>query len=252
VHNNRYIITFVLIMTVVVAVVLAGLFTMLKSTHDKNQLLFNKRAVLTAIEPYLEKPVSEYGDEEIEAIFAADIDQKVIDMDGNLIDQAGMAAAGYKDGKAENVDNKKEKKKPEEERMLPLFIYEKDGEKLYITNVRGNGLWDEIWGNIALKEDLNTVVGVAFDHTGETPGLGAEIKDNPNFPASFEGKKIYDEDGNYMSISVMKGGVKDPNHQVDGISGATITANGVTEMMVRGMKYYEPYFDALRDKKKIN
>ena len=245
-HNNRYIITFVFVMTVIVAVVLAGLFTALKSTHDKNELLFNKRAVLTAVESYLEKPVKEYGDEDIENIFATNIKQFAVDMTGNLVDEAGIQAAGYKGGTAESIDNKKEKKKPEADRILPLFVYEKGGEKLYIANVRGNGLWDEIWGNIALKDDLNTIVGAAFDHTGETPGLGAEIKDNPGFPASFQGKKIYDEDGNYKSISVMKGGAKDPVHQVDGISGATITANGVTEMMVRGMKYYEPYFSTLK------
>lgn len=237
--------TFVLIMTVIVAVVLAGLFTSLKPTHDKNELLFNKRAVLTAVESFLEKPVKEYGDDEIESIFSSKIQQLAVDMAGNVVDEAGIQNAGYKGGKAENIDNKKEKKKPEADRILPLYVYDNGGEKFYITNVRGNGLWDEIWGNIALKDDFSTIVGVAFDHTGETPGLGAEIKDNPSFPARFKGKKIYDEAGTYQSVKVMKGGVKDPVHQVDGISGATITANGVTEMMVRGMKYYEPYFNSL-------
>ncbi|MEL6986925.1 MAG: NADH:ubiquinone reductase (Na(+)-transporting) subunit C [Bacteroidota bacterium] len=244
-HNNRYIIIFVLIMTTIVAVVLAGLFTALKSTHDKNELIFNKRAVLSAVETYLEKPVKEYGDEEIESIFASKIQQVSVDMEGNTLDAATLQAAGYKGGKAENIDNKKEKKKPEADRILPLFVFDNGQEKFYIVNVRGNGLWDEIWGNIALKDDFNTIVGTAFDHTGETPGLGAEIKDNPTFPARFVGKKIYDDNGIYQSVSVMKGGAKDPYHEVDGISGATITANGVSEMMVRGMKYYEPYFKNL-------
>ena len=146
---------------------------------------------------------------------------------------------------AEKIDMAKERKKPESERLLPLFIYEQGGEKYYIVSVRGNGLWDEIWGNIALESDLSTITGAAFDHKGETPGLGAEIKDNPNFAKKFKGKKIYDE-GEYVSVTVRKGGAKDPEHDVDGISGATVTADGVTEMLHRGIKYYEPYFKTLK------
>jgi Na+-transporting NADH:ubiquinone oxidoreductase subunit C len=147
--------------------------------------------------------------------------------------------------KAEDIDMAKERKKPEAERRLPLYVYEQDGNGYYIVSVRGNGLWDEIWGNIALKEDLNTIAGASFDHKGETPGLGAEIKDNPAFPAQFKGKEIYDE-GEYVSVTVRKGGARDPQHEVDGISGATVTADGVTEMLYRGIKYYEPYFEDLR------
>jgi len=98
-----------------------------------------------------------------------------------------------------------------------LFIYNSNGEKVYIVSVRGNGLWNEIWGNVALQSDFNTVVGATFDHAGETPGLGAEIKDNPTFANNFKGKKIYDN-GEYVSINVRKGGAKDHLHDVDGIS----------------------------------
>ena len=77
---------------------------------------------------------------------------------------------------------------------------------------------------------------------GETPGLGAEIKDNPTFANNFKGKKIY-KDGEYVSINVRKGGARDKWHDVDGISGATVTADGVDEMLYRGIKYYEPYFE---------
>lgn len=247
-HSNKYILMFVLAMTVIVAVVLAALSSSLSGIHKQNELIFNKRAVLTSVESYLEKPVKEYSDEEVEKLFTENVKEIALDMEGQLLDEAAIDALGYKGGKAINIDNRKEKKKPESERSLPLFVFEKDGEKFYIVNVRGNGLWDEIWGNIALKSDFNTIAGVAFDHTAETPGLGAEIKDNPKFPALFPGKKVYDENGSYQSVSVMKGPVKDPEHQVDGISGATITCNGVTEMMVRGIKYYEPYFASIKGK----
>jgi len=89
------------------------------------------------------------------------------------------------------------------------------------------------------------VVGASFDHAGETPGLGAEIKDNPSFAKQFGGKKIY-RDGEYVSVGVIKGGAKNIAYEVDGISGATVTANGVGEMLYRGIKYYEPYFGKVK------
>jgi Na+-transporting NADH:ubiquinone oxidoreductase subunit C len=88
---------------------------------------------------------------------------------------------------------------------------------------------------------MNTIVGASFDHAGETPGLGAEIKDNPKFSANFVGKKIFDEEGEYVSITARKGGAKDPMHDVDGITGATVTADGVTKMMKSGVIKYLPY-----------
>ena len=92
-----------------------------------------------------------------------------------------------------------------------------------------------------MESDWKTIAGVSFDHKGETPGLGAEIKDNPTWVSQFTGKKIYADDGSFTSVRIIKSGAKDPVHEVDGISGATITANGVDEMLERGLKYYEPY-----------
>ena len=170
--------------------------------------------------------------------------QIVIDANGEELAGEMVEAAGYKGGKAENIDMAKERKKPESDRMFPLFVYEKEGEKIYILSIRGNGLWDEIWGNVALKEDLQTLVGASFDHKGETPGLGAEITDNPSFRDQFTGKKLY-KDGEYTSIIVRKGGAKDPVNEVDGISGATVTCDGVSEMLFRGVKYYSEYLQNL-------
>jgi len=128
-----------------------------------------------------------------------------------------------------------------------VFIFEQNEKKYYIISVRGNGLWDEIWGNIAIEDDLRTIAGTAFDHKGETPGLGGEIKDDPSFSAQFIGKKIIDDSGNYTSIVVRKGGARNPSFEVDGISGATITCDGVSEMLYRGIKYYEPYFNSIEE-----
>ncbi len=93
---------------------------------------------------------------------------------------------------------------------------------------------------------MRTVVGASFDHQAETPGLGAEIKDNPTFAKNFKGKTIYNDAGEYTSVVVMKGTVKDKTYQVDGIAGATVTCVGVSEMLYRGIKKYEPFFASLK------
>lgn len=244
-HNTAYVIRFIIGLTAVAALLLSFFASSLKPMHERNEALFKKRAILKAIEQPLGREVNNMSDEEVQEIFNQNFEQQVIDMEGNIVPQEQIEARGYTGGKAEDVNMEKEKKKPESERISPLFIYEKDGEKYYIVSVRGSGLWDEIWGNIALKEDLETIAGATFDHKAETPGLGAEIKDNPSFSEQFIGKTIYNEQGNYTSVKVRKGGARDTEHEVDGISGATITSDGVTEMLYRGIKYYEPYFEKL-------
>lgn len=248
-HSTNYIVGFVALMTTVVAIVLTALFLGLKDKSDINAAIFNKRAILSAVKNQLgDKNPKEMSDDEVLDIFNKQIEQKALDMSGNEVSAEEVKARGYVGGLAEHIDMSKEMKKPEAERILPLYIFNTGSEKLYIVSVRGSGLWDAIWGNIALDSDLNTIVGAAFDHQGETPGLGAEIKDNPSFPNMFKGKKIYDKQGNYVSVMGVKGGTgKEDLHEVDIISGATVTSNGVSEMMKRGMKYYEPYFEKLKN-----
>lgn len=228
-------------MTTIVALALASMFTVLKPIHDNNAAVYNKRAILSAIGDKLEQPIAALSDEDVQGIFDNNITQKVMNIKGEFLDEAAVIAQGYKAGKAENIDMAKERKRPVEERLYPIYEYKKGDAQYSIVSVRGSGLWDAIWGNIALDKDMNTIVGASFDHQGETPGLGAEIKDNPNYPASFIGKKIFNDKGEYISITSRKGGAKDPNHDVDGLTGATVTADGVTNMMKEGMERYLPY-----------
>ena len=245
-HSTRSTIFFVLAMTSIVALVLAFLFNGLKGTHERNETVYNKKAILSAIETQLGESIDEMSDDRAEEIFSTKIKQSVVTIAGDEVEESFIAGR-YKGGKAENIDLKKEKKLADDEKILPVFEFSTDaGKKYYIASVRGSGLWDDIWGYIAIEDDFNTIAGVAFGHKGETPGLGAEIKDNADFKTQFKGKKIYDESGEFKSIYVRKGGAKDPVHEVDGISGATITADGVTEMLGRGLKYYESYFKTLK------
>jgi Na+-transporting NADH:ubiquinone oxidoreductase subunit C len=224
-------------MCVASALLLSGMFYATKPASDRNEVVFNKRAILAAVGTHLGKDLNRMSDQEVLDLFDTQVEQVALNMNGEVLE--GVLA--------EKIDMAKERKKPEADRILPMFIFTtQDGNKFYILSVRGSGLWDEIWGNIALGEDLNTIAGASFDHKAETPGLGAEIKDNPAFPAQFINKQIYNKTGQLVAVNVKKGGIQEPLHQVDAISGATITSNGVTEMLQRGLGYYEPYLQKLR------
>jgi len=238
--STGYIIRFTLIMTSLVALLLSGMYSVLKETHDANADLFSRRAILKAIDDYLPEKEANMSDAQVNELFENQIQQYVVNNKGELLE--GLIA--------ENIDMAKEKKKAEDSRIYPLFVYDSPEGKFYLLSVRGNGLWDAIWGTIAIKSDFNTVVGVAFDHQGETPGLGAEIKDNPGFPNQFKGKKLFTDDGQFVSINVRKGGAKDPIHDVDAISGATVTCVGVTDMLYNGIAVYQPYLEKLKSEGK--
>jgi Na+-transporting NADH:ubiquinone oxidoreductase subunit C len=224
-------------MTSIVALILAGMFTFLKPTHDANEALYNKKQILGALNSPLEIDANALSNEEVAKYFES-AEQVVVNSKGKVV--AGV--------KAEDVSMEKEEKKAVENRNLPVFIMNNDGKKYYILTVRGNGLWDKIWGWIALESDLNTVAGAAFGHKGETPGLGAEIKDNAGFKKQFAGEKIYNEAGEYVSVAVVKGGADPSNiHGVDGISGATVTCVGASDMIYDGIKMYEPYLKSIKN-----
>lgn len=151
---------------------------------------------------------------------------------------------------AEGVEVAKQFKLPPEDRLYPVYklVSETDPDKTeaYILPVYGNGLWDNIWGYVALEEDLKTLRGAVFDHAGETPGLGARIT-SIAVQERFRGKKIYDDAGALVAVSMVKGETGDPSiygdNEVDGMSGATITAVGVNNMLRNYLGYYEPYLE---------
>lgn len=235
-NSTRYIITFVLIMTVITAFILAGMNTFLKPIHDLNEAVYNKKSVLLSISGEFDQPIDAMSVQEVQDVFQTRMQELVIDAEGNVVDGVD----------ADQIVLADELKKPKDQQRYPLYIFEKeDGTNIYIVSIRGNGLWDAIWGNVAINDDLVTIEGVSFDHASETPGLGAEIKDNPAFPARFVGKKLFDEDGDYTSVSVVKGLVREPEHQVEAISGATITMNGVSDMFYEGIQNYLPFFNKL-------
>ena len=248
-RSSSFIIIFISLLTAVVALVLSLLYTGLKELHDENEAIFNKKSVLIAFQEELGNDVAvmKMSNDEVNEIFTNNIEQKVLDNTGRELTREEVESIGYPGGMAENVDLSREKKKPREKRLLPLYIYHGPNDKtLFIMPLKGNGLWDEVSANIAVSDDFNTIVGSSFDHVGETPGMGAEIKDNPKFRLSFVGKKLYDDDGTYRGIQLRKGGAVDKIHEVDGITAATMTGDGVNIMLRDGIKSYEAYFTKIK------
>jgi Na+-transporting NADH:ubiquinone oxidoreductase subunit C len=249
-YSNFYIFRFALIMVVIVATGLSLGFAVLKPYQDENRRIEKIQYILKAAGIQAEKKdaATAYDNHLIAEMI---LDPATGDPT-SIYRSEGAFELG--DERAFNLDMKKlltEQKlfregKSQVNPGVPLFLMRNDaGDTLYIIPVRGRGLWGPIWGNIAVGTDRNTITGATFDHQGETPGLGAEIN-QPFFQDEFTGKKLLDESGNFASVKVVKGGVAalpetQRIHSVDGISGGTITSNGVTEMLHDCLLYYEPF-----------
>lgn len=233
--TNRYIFTYATIMIIIVAAVLATASNVLKPFQVKNQELEKIKNILSVAD-VLESGKNYTADELYDIFDQVIVDQQVVDFDGNQIEGE----------KAFDIDLAVEVKKEAKDKKYPVYIAESNGTKRYIVPIRGKGLWGPVWGLIAVAEDGNTVLGANFGHQGETPGLGAEIE-KPKFGNQFMNKTLFDEDGTFTSIDVVKGGARpDDPHGVDAISGGTITSRGVAAMLYDNLKGYEKYFNNLK------
>ena len=116
------------------------------------------------------------------------------------------------------------------------YVCEVEGQKKYVFPLKGMGLWGGISAFVSVNDDLNTIYGAYFNHESETAGLGAEIKDSQEWQERFQGKKIFGDDGQ-LAIGVVKK-VDNPDSQVDCVTGATLTSNGVSDMLRDGLKSY--------------
>lgn len=210
--------------------------------QDKQVALDTQKKILGAVMELKEN-------DDVPAIYQERIESLVVNAQGEQVDEVNGEPVV-----AESIDVGKQFKMPVEDRLFPVYKYksgESDQIDAYILPVYGNGLWDNIWGYIALANDLETIEGVVFDHKGETPGLGARIT-SVEVQERFKGKKIYDDLGELVAVRMVKGETGDPsiygNNEVDGMSGATITAMGVNDMLTNYLGYYEPYLEQVSSK----
>ncbi len=235
---------YVLAMTTITALILSLLYTFLNPMFEANKAEAKKEAILSCIPGVdLSSPEAIQAAYEKVNLYAVTSDGRTFtedDLDAiNAVTDGGVKK--YSD--IAEIDLANEEKRKLEDRLYPVYEYKTTEKKYYVVAIRGNGLWDKIWGYIALEEDLNTIAGIYFDHKNETPGLGAEIKDSEAFKKQFIGKKIFE--GDNVALTVLKR-PKEGEHYVTGISGATITCDGVTAMFEKGMSKYETHFEALQ------
>lgn len=224
VNKNSYTFTFAAIMVIVVAALLSFTATSLKPLQDNNVRLEKMQNILASINV-------EVSREEAEAAYAQYISEELVIQNNASID--GVAAF--------DIEMKKELVKEPLDRQAPLYIAQNEGSTYFIIPLRGKGLWGPIWGYVSLKENGSTVFGATFDHKSETPGLGAEIK-TPVFTDLFPGKEMF-ADNKFEGIKVMKGNANGL-HQVNGISGGTITSVGVENMITDCMQSYQQFLQS--------
>lgn len=124
-----------------------------------------------------------------------------------------------------------------------MYVCNVDGKTKYVFSMKGFGLWGGISGFVSVNDDKSTVYGAYFNHESETAGLGAEIKDNQKWQEKFQGKKLFKgDDRNSIALSVQKK-VTDPDTQVDAVTGATLTSNGVANMLHDGLGKFLPFLN---------
>ena len=220
-NSNTYIIIYSIVMVVIVAVLLSVAALGLAPRQQENMLNEKKTQIVKALG---EDPATVAYDSVITKAVILDASGAVVSEDVNevfaaLNDLNGSFAA----------------------QRYPIFVATSG----VVVPLYGAGLWGPIWGYIALDADMNTVKGIVLDHSGETPGLGAEIT-TPKHQAMYPGKTIYEGDA-IVGVTLKKGGADKSNpHEVDAITGGTKTSDGVTAMISDCLNYYKPYFDAAR------
>jgi Na+-transporting NADH:ubiquinone oxidoreductase subunit C len=246
-ESNLYTILFAIGMVIVVGALLAFTASSLKSTITKNKELEIQQNMLYAMGVNENDPENKNSVEFVSTKQAPELFNKYIKK--QLVITNGTNTS--EDNQAYLIDVKKEQEKAKEgeTRRLPLMVGEKDGITYYIAPIRGKGLWDAIWAYIAMDENM-VIKGAYFDHKGETPGLGANIKER-FFMDDFIGEHLLDKNGNFKGVVVSKSNADPTNedksdNEVDAIAGSTITGNGVSAMIKNELKQYVPFFKNLK------
>ncbi|WP_127124182.1 NADH:ubiquinone reductase (Na(+)-transporting) subunit C [Chryseotalea sanaruensis] len=228
-QSNLYIVMYAAILTVVCGGLLAFASESLKEKQQENIALEQKENILSTVMVLKDEDnASEIYNKRVKAF--------VVDYSGNVVEGK----------RATDIDVVAEYKKPAKERLLPVYEFRSETDSNKIENVvlplHGFGLWDRIWGYVALQADFNTIQGMVFQHKGETPGLGARIA-SEEIQDRYKGKEVF-EGEQIASVEMMKGEGNDyasQEHKVDGMSGATLTAKGVNNMLKDYLVCYENY-----------
>lgn len=238
-------IQFVMIVSFVSSLLLAFVAMSLKPSIDKNIILDKKQSILKSIDI----DVSNLSSIQLDDMYNSHIQEMVIDKDGNLINNVKLSDIVWIENKSNGSTNYIFKSDGNTYTNDFLPIYKTSNPNGYIIPISGKGLWSTMKGYFAIGEDKNSTLGIVFYEHGETPGLGAEV-DKPWFQKQFKidmGKKIFNSENELVSIYINK--KKQTNkkpHEVDGITGATVTSDGVTKFLKRDLERYKNFLIRLR------
>ena len=225
-NSNVYTLVYASVLVIFAAFLLAFVASALKSKQDENIANDKRGQILAALNIRNTANVVEAYKQNIVAA-------PVLNVKGEVVDTAG----GF------DVESKDITAKDDNAKRLPLYVAKVNNDTIYVVPLYGRGLWGGISGYLALKKDFETVYGAYFTHESETAGLGARIVEE-EFQQKFVGKKVFtDSTFNHVALALSKK-IEDPEHQVDAITGATLTSNGVTDMFATSLLPYKRYFSA--------
>lgn len=247
-NSNTYIIVYSSILVIIVAFLLAFVSSVLKPTQDANVAIDKKQQILASLN------IRNLPKDSVEIVYG-----EVVKLDMVFGKDATPTKTGETEGKNGQHDQAgfKVESKDLTDEVRPFYVCEVNGETKYVIPVTGAGLWGSIWGYIAINDDCATVYGSYFSHSSETAGLGARIVEE-GFQNSFINKKLFDEKGENIVLSVVKKGKKGEvvygsktyevpaESSVDGITGATLTSDGVNAMLHDGLSRYKDILNSYK------
>ena len=225
-NSNVYTIVYASVMVIIAAFLLAFVASVLKSPQEANVANDKHGQILSSLNI---RNVNDVTDEYNKVI----LHDLILDANGQVIKEDGGFEVESKDITAKNPADKK----------LPLYVAKVNNDTIYVVPLYGRGLWGGISGYLALKKDFDTVFGSYFTHESETAGLGARIVEE-EFQEKFIGKKAF-SDSTFQKVAlVLSKKIENPEHEVDAITGATLTSNGVSEMFQTSLLPYQKFFSA--------
>ena len=238
-NGNTYTVVYSTVIVVLVAAILATVAMALKPKQDANIKAETICQMLAAAQYSSMDELMEIGNENVLVKYQENIKEAyTVNLDGQKVRDLSIDPIELADNLKAQNDNMKKGKADKVE--LPVYVFSKEGGDITVVPVYGAGLWGPVWGYVALESDLRTIAGAYFDHSGETPGLGAKIKDDPAFRAKFSGKKV--DFSAEKPFEIVKGAGKD--NQVDAITGATMTSKGLSEGIAKWLVGYKAYLAA--------
>ena len=231
-NSNVYTVIYATLLCALVAVLLTVAAVGLKDQQKANSDNEKKQQILASISSVLGKEVTFENAAEIWTSLDMDNNMCTVDTKGNeLQGENAFEIVAKQQFKAGVV---------KDEAKLPLFVANVNGKPYYIMCLYGAGLWDAVWGYISVEADGSTIAGASFDLASETAGLGAKIKDDPNFAKAFIGKHVF-KGNDFAPVQVLKQGKTAANgaDQVDAITGATKTSDCVSIIINNSLTGYK-------------